>query len=69
MSKSASASDVRRVVFTGKQEVHLEKSPAQAPAEGEVRVRMALSLMSTGTENIVFNRPFEAGRHWDNWVQ
>ncbi len=25
--------------------------------------------MSTGTENIVFNRNFDAGTHWDNWVK
>ncbi len=25
--------------------------------------------MSTGTENIVFNRLFDAGTHWDNWVK
>ena len=25
--------------------------------------------MSTGTENIVFNRLFEAGSHWDHWVK
>ena len=69
MSQTNSASDVRRVVFTGKQEVHLEKSPVEKPGEGQVRVRTALSLMSTGTENIVFNRLFEAGSHWDNWVK
>ena len=25
--------------------------------------------MSTGTENIVFNRLFEPGTHWDDWVK
>jgi len=25
--------------------------------------------MSTGTENIVFNRLFESGTHWDQWVK
>src|SRR5690606_5149264 len=24
---------------------------------------------STGTENIVFNRLFDPGTHWDRWVQ
>jgi len=24
--------------------------------------------MSTGTENIVFNRLFDPGTHWDHWV-
>ena len=66
---STSSAQARRVVFTGKQEVHLENFSAGEPGPGEVRVRIALSLMSTGTENIVFNRLFEAGSHWDNWVK
>ena len=32
-------------------------------------VRINLSLMSTGTENIVFNRLFDPGTHWDEWVK
>lgn len=32
-------------------------------------VKTALSLMSTGTESIVFNRLFDPGTHWDTWVQ
>jgi hypothetical protein len=30
---------------------------------------MTLSLMSTRTENIAFNRLLEAGSHWDRWVK
>lgn len=30
---------------------------------------MKYSLMSTGTENIVFNRLFDPGTHWDEWVK
>ena len=36
---------------------------------GEVLVRTEFSLMSTGTENIVFNRLFDPGTHRDQWVQ
>lgn len=59
----------RRIVFTGKQEVMIEPFEAGTPGKGEVLVRSQLSLMSTGTENIVFNRLFDAGTHWDNWVK
>jgi len=59
----------RRIVFTGKQQVQLEAFEVEAPAKGEVLVRTGLSLMSTGTENIVFNRLFAPGTHFDNWVK
>src|SRR6202012_5982286 len=66
---ASSPSNARRIVFTGKQQVHLETFEVGDPGPGDVRVRMTLSLMSTGTENIVFNRLFDPGTHWDNWVK
>jgi 2-desacetyl-2-hydroxyethyl bacteriochlorophyllide A dehydrogenase len=39
------------------------------PGPNHVLVRTHLSLMSTGTENIVFNRLFDPGSHWDSWVK
>jgi 2-desacetyl-2-hydroxyethyl bacteriochlorophyllide A dehydrogenase len=65
----ASAPSARRFVFTGKQQVQLEPFSPGEPSPGEVLVRLTLSLMSTGTENIAFNRLFEAGSHWDRWVK
>ncbi|HEY3333341.1 MAG TPA: zinc-binding alcohol dehydrogenase [Capsulimonadaceae bacterium] len=59
----------KRFVFTGKQEVALEEFELEALKENEVRVQTRCSLMSTGTENIVFNRLFEAGTGWDGWVK
>jgi len=59
----------RRLVFTGKQQVHLEAFDLAPPQAGEVLVRTRYSLMSTGTENIVFNRQFDPGTHWDRWVK
>jgi 2-desacetyl-2-hydroxyethyl bacteriochlorophyllide A dehydrogenase len=59
----------RRVVFTAKQQASLESFSLPEPAAGEVRVRIELSLMSTGTENICFNRLFDPGTHWDHWVK
>jgi len=58
-----------RVVFTGKQKVALEEYTVGDPQAGQVRVRALYSLMSTGTENIVFNQIYEPGTHWDRWVK
>jgi len=66
---ASSSTHGRRFVFPGKQKVLLETYELPKLADDEVRVRIAFSLMSTGTENIVFNRNFEAGTHWDNWVK
>ncbi len=57
------------LVFTGKQQVSFEHVEPGQPGPGQVRTRAICSLMSTGTENIVFNRLFEAGSHWDRWVK
>jgi threonine dehydrogenase-like Zn-dependent dehydrogenase len=59
----------QRLVFPAKQQVFLENFDLGTPGPGEVRVRTRFSLMSTGTENIVFNRLFEAGTGWDSWVK
>jgi len=59
----------RRLVFTGKQSIDLEEFSIPKPAPGEIRVRTEYSLMSTGTENIVLNRLFDPGTHWDQWVK
>jgi len=65
----SSPSAGRRVVFTGCRQVDLEEFTVEPPGESEVLVRAATTLMSTGTENIVFNRLFDPGTHWDNWVK
>lgn len=59
----------RRIAFTGKQELRLEEfNPGKVEA-GQVRLKGICSIISTGTENIVFNRLFAPGTHWDNWVK
>lgn len=58
-----------RLVFLGKQQVKFEEFEIKAPAKGEVLVQTHKTLMSTGTENIVLNRLFDPGTHWDNWVK
>src|SRR5262245_58774643 len=57
-----------RLLFTEKQRVELESCALEPPATGQVLARTAYSLMSTGTENIVFNRDFEAGTLFEAWA-
>jgi 2-desacetyl-2-hydroxyethyl bacteriochlorophyllide A dehydrogenase len=66
---SSATLPARRIVFTGKQEVHLEDFELPEPEGDQITVRTEFSLMSTGTENIVFNRHFDPGTHWDTWVK
>jgi 2-desacetyl-2-hydroxyethyl bacteriochlorophyllide A dehydrogenase len=66
---SFTSTGARRLVFTGKQQVQSEAFDPGRPGKGQVLIRTHLSLMSTGTENIVFNRLFDPGTHWDNWVK
>lgn len=58
-----------RLVFTGKQQVACESFSLPELKAGQVLTRTICSLMSTGTENIVFNRLFAPGTHWDNWAK
>ena len=69
MSTTQTSVQAQRLVFTDKQKVHLEPFELRSPSADEVLVRTQYSLMSTGTENIVFNRLFDPGTHWDNWVK
>ena len=66
---SSSSSAARRLIFPAKQQVLIESFDPGQPGAGELLLRTHLSLMSTGTENIVFNRLFDPGTHWDNWVK
>jgi 2-desacetyl-2-hydroxyethyl bacteriochlorophyllide A dehydrogenase len=59
----------KRVVFTGKQQAALESFAMGDPAPDEILVEIRYSLMSTGTENIVFNQLYDPGTHWDRWVK
>jgi len=59
----------QRFVFTGKSQVALEKFTVNAPGPEEVAVDITVSMVSSGTEGIVFERKFSAGNHWDSWVK
>jgi 2-desacetyl-2-hydroxyethyl bacteriochlorophyllide A dehydrogenase len=58
-----------RIIFPTKQQVALESFELPEIGAADVRVRTLYTLMSTGTENIVFNGLYEPGTHWDNWVK
>jgi 2-desacetyl-2-hydroxyethyl bacteriochlorophyllide A dehydrogenase len=53
-----------RLVFPEHGQVELQPHCAPDPGPGQVRVASTLSLMSTGTENIVFNGDFAPGTHF-----
>jgi 2-desacetyl-2-hydroxyethyl bacteriochlorophyllide A dehydrogenase len=57
------------VEFTAKCQVRASERELPDPGEGQVLVRSEVSLMSTGTENIVFNQLYDPGTHWDRWVK
>ena len=59
----------KRFAFTGKNAVELQSFDPGTPGENEVAVRCVMSMISPGTEGIVFRRAFTAGNHWDNWVK
>ncbi len=59
----------QRLVFNAHRQVAYIPFELPALSAGQVRVRSVCSLISTGTEGIVFNRLFEAGSHWDNWLK
>lgn len=59
----------QRLVFPAAKQVLIEDFAPATPAAGQVLVRTRVSLMSTGTETIVFNRAFAPGTHWDGWVK
>lgn len=58
-----------RIVFPAAQQAVVESFDPRPPGPREARVRSICSLMSTGTENIVYNRLFEPGGPWDKWVK
>jgi len=58
-----------RICFTGKQQIEVQSFDTGPLKSGEVLVRTHYTLMSTGTENIVLNRMFDADTIWDAWAK
>lgn len=60
---------IKEIRFTGKQKLEINTSEkVQILAPNEIRVRAVCSLMSTGTENIVYNQIYDKGSHWDRFA-
>jgi 2-desacetyl-2-hydroxyethyl bacteriochlorophyllide A dehydrogenase len=59
----------RNIVFTGKREAELRAEPLAEMGPTQIRVRTQKTLISMGTELICYERRFDAGTHWDRWVQ
>ncbi len=59
----------KRVIFPGPEDVSLQEVTLPPLAEDQVLIQNRYSLLSSGTEGICFYRNFEAGSHWDRWVQ
>jgi len=57
------------LIFTGKEQLELISEPLPSPGPGQILVQTTKSLISTGTEGIVFSRNFAPGTHWDDWVK
>lgn len=58
-----------RLVMPRKEAIALETFDLRVPTADEVVVETICSLLSTGTETIVYSGNFQAGTHWDAWVR
>src|SRR5262249_34127942 len=59
----------QRIIFPAKQQVVLEDFTPPEMTDDLITVRTLHSLMSTGTENIIFNHDFDPGTHWASFVK
>ena len=56
------------IVFTGRDEVELQRDDVPGLAPGQVLVQTTKTLISSGTECIALGRLFDPGTFWDSWV-
>jgi 2-desacetyl-2-hydroxyethyl bacteriochlorophyllide A dehydrogenase len=59
----------RQIVFPRKARVELEPFELPSLGDGQLRIRTRFSLISAGTEGIVYNQLYDPGTHWDRWVK
>lgn len=59
----------QRIVFNGCRDVDFIEFTPDTVKPDQVRIKIEVSMISTGTEMIVFNRLFSPGTNWDNWVK
>ncbi|HEX2646436.1 MAG TPA: zinc-binding dehydrogenase, partial [Candidatus Dormibacteraeota bacterium] len=57
------------IVFVRKGEVANERTTVADPGRGELLVKAARTLISTGTELTCLSGRYEPGSHWDGWVK
>lgn len=58
-----------RLVFKAERQVETECFEIAGPGPEEIVLETEVSMISPGTERIVFNRLFEEGTHWAQWVK
>ena len=56
-------------MFVQKGEVAYRHTPVPDPGPGQLLVRAARTLISTGTELTCLSGRYEPGSHWDGWVK
>lgn len=56
-----------RLVFPRPRKVEITEEDLPVPGPSDVLVESVCSLMSTGTENTIFNQLFVPGTHWANY--
>ena len=57
---------IKEIRIIGKQKLEINiTEEIKTLAPNEIRVRSVCSLMSTGTENTVYNQIYDKGSHWD----
>ena len=57
------------ICFAEKGLVGTRSEPVAEPGPDEILIETQRSLISTGTEGIVFTGKFAPGTHWDNWAK
>jgi 2-desacetyl-2-hydroxyethyl bacteriochlorophyllide A dehydrogenase len=62
-------SEADTIVFSRQREVQLSRTRVGEPSRGQLLVRAARTLISTGTELTCLSGRYEPGSHWDGWVK
>lgn len=66
---SVTTIEAKGIVFTRQGEVAFERSTVGEPGRGQLLVKAARTLISTGTELTCLSGRYEPGSHWDGWVK
>ncbi|PCJ60875.1 MAG: theronine dehydrogenase [Planctomycetota bacterium] len=59
-----------QVLFVEKQKLKIDNFDLPRGVNSDqIQIKSTCSLMSTGTENIIYNGLYDLGTHWDNYAQ